>query len=548
MRYRSRLEVLFDVAQRLPFRPKVLIIGSLDEHCRKVFAQILRDPSWKGYITHVDSVSPERLPMYYQLMDCLVHTVAGDSCPNVVVEALACGVPVVCPEDGGTSELVDNAGFAVQDPEGICGETMRNGMTKAILNILDDLPTFQRRARQRAENNNNIEILTSHYLEALGFPPYAYERGIKYRAVRAIGNIGSVLTPHIYVNKNNRPQVALVLWDWNLGGIASWMFRIAGAMPEYEFHFIATHLEQHASGCNQLGSFAYTPGFWKLRNYFIKRRIELVQVHNNRWPVDAAKAAGVRHIIERTDGTRSCCALSKRDLDYVIVSAAGTLPFIHSFWPNVRTEIIHNALDLSEVDRIDSRRIADPKFVSIGRCSRFGRGKRLDLLLDAVAILKHKGLPVHLVLAGEDSQLKGAISVEEELRNYALSLGDSVTFYGRTDEPLTLTKGFDIGVCSSDPFNEGIPNSLIEPMACGKPVVATNVDQVSELVQDGVNGFLVPPGNVTALAGAMEVLVCDPGLREKMGRAARRTIEERFSFDVALEKYKKVYASLLERD
>ncbi|MBF0583316.1 MAG: glycosyltransferase, partial [Magnetococcales bacterium] len=96
------------------------------------------------------------------------------------------------------------------------------------------------------------------------------------------------------------------------------------------------------------------------------------------------------------------------------------------------------------------------------------------------------------------------------------------------------------------PFNEGIPNSLIEPMACGKPVVATDIDQVSELVVDGVNGFLVPPGNAMALANALDRLVTDPSLRRQMGQAARRTVEERFSFTVALDRYRTLYRRLLD--
>ncbi|MEW6107744.1 MAG: glycosyltransferase [Nitrospirota bacterium] len=548
LRYRSRMEVLFDVAERLPVRPHLLLIGDMDKYCHDILLKSLAKPLWKNNITHIKSVPPELLPQYYHMMDCMVHTVAGDSCPNVVVEALACGVPVVCPEDGGTKELVDDAGFSVVDPDGICGESMRDDMAKAIMQILERLPDYQKRARQRAENNNNLEILTSQYLKALGFPPYAYERGYKYKVARAIGNLVGFVTPKITIVNNEKPRIALILWDWNIGGIASWMFRLVKALPEYEFHFIATHLEQHAPECDELGRFAYLPSFWSLRNYLRQKRISLLQVHNNRWPIDAAKAAGIINIIERTDGARSCCSLSKNELHYVIVSAAGTLPYVRAFWPHVTAKVIYNSIDLSEVDNIEAKRIAPSNCISIGRCSRFGKGKRLDLIIDAIAMLKQNGLPVHLTLAGEDSRLKGAIPVEKELRERALDLGETVHFYGKTSDPIALAKGFDIAVCTSDPFNEGIPNSLIEPMACGKPVIATDVDQVSELVEDGVNGILVPPSNVRAIAEALEILVRDPERRKAMGRAAREKIEKRFSFAVALKKYKEVYKSILQNE
>lgn len=547
MRYRPRLEVLFDLARRLPSRPHLLLVGNLDRYCQQALDQALADPYWQGAIEYVKEVPAAQLVHYYRRMDCLVHTVAGDSCPNVVVEALACGVPVVSPQEGGTVELIGEGGLAVSDPEaiGLYGESLRAGMAQAVQQVLEDLPTMRRKARIQAETANNIETLVPRYLYSLGLPPYGPEKGWKYAAVRSIGGAIYPIMRRLRGKTNPRPRIGLVLWDWNLGGIASWMFRLATALPEFEFHFIATHLESHARRCEEVGCFAYTPGFHQLVRYFQQQRIDLVQVSNNRWPVDAARAAGVSRIIERTDGIRSCCSLSKGDLDWVIVSAAGTESFIRRFWPQVPLQVIHNGVDLREVDATLPQRTAPADQVVIGRCSRFGRGKRLDLLIDAVAILIQRGRPVQLSLAGEDSLLPGAIPVESQLRQQAAPWGDRIQFLGRSESPLALSQGFDIAVCCSDPFNEGIPNSLIEPMACGKPVVATNVDQVAELVEDGVNGFLVPPGQAASLADALDRLVVDPALRARMGQAARQTIEKHFSFEKALNHYRSLYERLL---
>ncbi len=545
MRYRSRLEVFFDVARRLPVKPRLLLVGEMDEYCQKCLWKAQEDPYWQGAIQHIPSVKPEKLVQYYRQMDCLLHTVAADSCPNVVVEALACGVPVVCPREGGSVELVGNAGIAIDDPGGIYGETLRTGMAEALQQILDDLPNFRQRARTRAEQNSDLEALSAKYLQALGFPPFGPERGWKYATVRTIGQLLNPITRRQHW-KNNRPRIGLVLWDWNLGGIASWMFRVAKALPEFKFYFIATHLAAHAPHCREVGEFVFTPGFTDLVVFLRRKRIDLLQVANNRWPVDAARAAGVAHIIERTDGTRSCCSLSKGDLDQVIVSAAGTRPYIQQFWPGVPTQVIHNAVDLAEVDRTPAQRLIPADQVVLGRCSRFGSGKRLDLLISATTILLERGWPVVLILAGEDSRLPGAVAVIDQLKALAAPLGDRVRFVGKTDTPLALAKGFDIGICTSDPFNEGIPNSLIEPMACGKPVVATDVDQVSELVINGKNGFLVKPGDTTALAAALERLLADAELRQRLGVAARRTIEERFSFTTATSAYRTLYQRLLD--
>ena len=102
-----------------------------------------------------------------------------------------------------------------------------------------------------------------------------------------------------------------------------------------------------------------------------------------------------------------------------------------------------------------------------------------------------------------------------------------------------------MGTCVSDPNNEGIPNSLIEAMACRKPVISTDVDQVAELVRHNVNGLLIPPNDVAALCAAIERLVTDPALCSQLGEAGRRLVEEQFSLPVAAAHYARVYRRLL---
>jgi glycosyltransferase involved in cell wall biosynthesis len=105
---------------------------------------------------------------------------------------------------------------------------------------------------------------------------------------------------------------------------------------------------------------------------------------------------------------------------------------------------------------------------------------------------------------------------------------DSVVFAGSRDDVPRLLTGLDIFALSSR--QEGLPLALMEAMATGLPCLATSVGGIPEIVRDGVEGLLVPAGDPQALSSALRRLVADPGLRNRLGSAAR---ERSRSFDVA---------------
>src|SRR6185503_11879463 len=91
---------------------------------------------------------------------------------------------------------------------------------------------------------------------------------------------------------------------------------------------------------------------------------------------------------------------------------------------------------------------------------------------------------------------------------------------------------------------EGLPMSLLEAMAAGCPVVAASCGGIPDLVVDGVNGLLVPPGDVDALACALHRLLVDRGLAQRLGNEARATIARRYTAEAALERLEQLYTGL----
>jgi len=99
--------------------------------------------------------------------------------------------------------------------------------------------------------------------------------------------------------------------------------------------------------------------------------------------------------------------------------------------------------------------------------------------------------------------------------------------------------------CQPSSYREGLPKSALEAMASAKPLVATNIPGCREAVVDGVTGILVPPRDAQALAAALERLINDPILRERMGAAGRKRVEENFSDTIICAQTLAVYASLV---
>jgi glycosyltransferase involved in cell wall biosynthesis len=175
--------------------------------------------------------------------------------------------------------------------------------------------------------------------------------------------------------------------------------------------------------------------------------------------------------------------------------------------------------------------------VVIGAVGRLEAQKRFDLLLDAFAALNARRPETRLVIVGEGSQ-RGLL----EARRRALKLENSCTLLGHLTDVAPVHHAFDLFVQSSD--YEGTPNAVLEAMALETPIVATDVGGTAELVEDGVHGSIVPPGNIECLNEAIESLLADRARARRMTGNARRRVENELSFESRVRRVEAIYEEM----
>ena len=185
--------------------------------------------------------------------------------------------------------------------------------------------------------------------------------------------------------------------------------------------------------------------------------------------------------------------------------------------------------------------VADVQIVTVGRLVA---KKGFPDLLQAISRLRASGRRVECQVYG-DGPLLGALT---ELRD-SLGLADAVHFAGERSREAIISAlhGADVFVLTptvgEDGDRDGIPNVLVEAMACGLPVVSTSVGGIPELVTHGENGFLTSPGDVAGIERHLLTLLDTPQLRREMGEAARRTVESGYDVNTAAEQLHEIFLS-----
>ena len=213
---------------------------------------------------------------------------------------------------------------------------------------------------------------------------------------------------------------------------------------------------------------------------------------------------------------------------------------------------IPNGVDLNRYtvsgDRAALRRslglASDARLVAV--VSRLTALKGIEDFLEAAAIVAALSDDARFLIVGEASPIRNRAYLDElAARAARLGIADRVIFTGLRSDVPALLSAVDVSVMPS--LNEALSNVLLESMAAGAAVVATDVGGTAEALVNGKNGLLIPPADPHVMAAAIIHLIDNPPLARELGHRAKRTISDRFSLDRMVGATESLYDDLLSR-
>ena len=220
----------------------------------------------------------------------------------------------------------------------------------------------------------------------------------------------------------------------------------------------------------------------------------------------------------------------------VVANSDGLKTLANGFEKEIPIRVIPNGIDLNTYQPA-SRMWSPPHLLFVGRLVY---QKGLDLLIEALSTLKD--IPWKLSIVGDGPQ-------SELLQNMAgkLGLAERIDFLGwqaREALPEFYQKA-NLFIFPSR--HEGMPNAVLEAMACGLPVIASRIAGNEELVENDETGLLVEPENISSLRGALEKLLLNEARCRKMGEQGRQRVESAYSWNGVADKYLELLQQILEQ-
>jgi len=238
----------------------------------------------------------------------------------------------------------------------------------------------------------------------------------------------------------------------------------------------------------------------------------------------------------------------------VIANSHYTADSVRAAAPGARVDVVHNPVDLARfdpdaIDRADARARLGPaggRDLLLGVVGQLSPWKGQDTAIEALGLLCREGLDAHLLLVGSAKFVARSTRFDNNdyvARLQALvardGLEDRVSWLGEREDVPEIIRALDVLLLPS--WEEPFGRAVVEAMAMGVPVVATDVGGPTEVMQDGREGYLREPRNAPAWAHAVRLLADSPALASEMGRAGRRRAERSFTLQRHVTSVLEVY-------
>lgn len=383
-------------------------------------------------------------------------------------------------------------------------------------------------------------------------------------------------TPIVQTQRNgHRPRVMLFTDSFSRGGTERQFVRVVRSLDRSRYDLIIGclhrrgHLLSEAESLgvpiveftiNSLYNFRAAKLFLRLVRFLRREQIQIVHAfdfYTSVFVVPAARIAGVPVVLAsrrellnlrspwQQRAIRVACGLAT---GVVVNSRAACRDLVGlESGSGGRIEVLPNCINLQEFEpklspgEVRRELGLSPRSIVIGALGNLRPEKDLETFLLAARDILNAIPSAEFLVIGDGP-------ARDSLKRLAsdLCLSESVHFLSDRSDVPDLVAALDILVMSS--YTESFPNAILEAMALGKPVVATNVGGIPELVDEGETGFLVPPRDPKALADRVLYLCRDSARRLQMGRAARMRVESDFTVQEVTARLEGIYAgSLRER-
>ena len=381
----------------------------------------------------------------------------------------------------------------------------------------------------------------------------------------------SPFTTHDSPPTTHSVPVAFVTTNLGIGGAERLLMELVTRMDRSRFESVLVCLKQRMS----LGAKLAEQGFTvysdlsrgrfdlgvvrRLANVFRRERVQVVCTvgtggDRSFWGRIAARWAGVPVVISCPHSmgvpdkfepsnrllsgiTDAFIAVAHRQKSYLVASEGFSANKIH---------VIHNGVDVARFTpaaappelRAKFDIPADAPLAGIVACLR--PEKSIETFLRAASLVRSRLPHAHFVIVGDGPEREKLESITDELDLRAV-----VRFAGMCPDVREWVRTMDVVLLTS--ICEAFPVSLLEAMACGKPVIATRVGAIPEMIVPGETGHLVRPGDPADVADAIARVLADPAMARRLGAQSRRLAADRFSMTGMVRGYEKLFQRLLEK-